>query len=543
MPRLADNVIRFVAAGLQVGARHPARRAWPALAIAALAASLPVACAQRPVPVAVVDPWPAALAAADADAAEGCYRCLARALATYEDGVARGAGTGPRAYRAAVDLAVRERVIGLYPGAYQDAPARLAHVAAPADVALASDVVPAVRWRRGSSEAGAGFALPAPTALDTLRQRRASLDAVADADAWAANLLLALVTSNPMIAVDEGQPLRGQLPALDRDMWWRRHPDDVALSFTRLALLRSSLDEVSAFHGAHPSFDEADALACEAELARGRLVSADEAFARVLVALPLVPALALRGDLRQRMEDLDTALTLYDALLDRLPEHREALHGRLKSLGFLGRHADAIDTADRMLALGTWYIGEAQYWKAWNLFSLARLDEARAAVDEARRLLVNADLSYLGGVIAFRQQRPDDALRDFDAAIELEDRHCEAHFDRAALWLTQKDWAHAADGFDQAFACLTARTPTLEQRIADAREARLDEAARAALVVRREAALQAHRHQIAWSRYNGGVAYANAGQDAEARTRANEAIAIGGPAGEAAQRLLPQLPP
>ena len=99
-------------------------------------------------------------------------------------------------------------------------------------------------------------------------------------------------------------------------------------------------------------------------------MSADEAFARALASFPsLVPALALRGDLRQRMEDFDTALTLYDALLERLPEHREALLGRLKSLGFLGRHAESLLTADRMLTLGTWYIGEAYYWKAWNLFS------------------------------------------------------------------------------------------------------------------------------------------------------------------------------
>ena len=156
-------------------------------------------------------------------------------------------------------------------------------------------------------------------------------------------------------------------------------------------------------------------------------------------------------------------------------------------------------------------------------------------------LVYDDDHYYLGGVIAFRQQRLDDAQRDFDAAIELEGRHCEAHFDRAALRLTRKEWPAAAAGFDEAFECLTARTPTLEQRIADAREARLSEEARAALVKRREQSLRDHRFQIAWARYNGGVAYANVGKLADARSRADEAIAIGGPAGEAALRLLPQL--
>ena len=150
---------------------------------------------------------------------------------------------------------------------------------------------------------------------------------------------------------------------------------------------------------------------------------------------------------------------------------------------------------------------------------------------------------YLGGAIAFRQQRLDDAHRDFDAAVELESRHCEAHFDRAAVDLTRGAWPMASAGFDEAFECLDARTPVIEQRIVDAREARLAEDVRAALVARREQALRDHHAQLGWARYNAGVAYANSGKPAEARARAGEAITIGGPAALAAQRLLPQLPP
>ncbi len=242
-----------------------------------------------------------------------------------------------------------------------------------------------------------------------------------------------MVGTNPFIGLNEGQvPPRGTQPGLDRDTWWRRHPDDGALSFTRLTLLRGSLDDLTAFRTDHPSFDEVDALIGEAELAGGRLVSADEALGRALTAFPsLVPALALRGDLRQRMEDFALALSLYDDLLARLPEHREALLGRLKCLGFLGRHVEAIATADRMLDLGTWYIGEAWYWKAWNLFSLGRLDDARASVDAARVAPGQRRSSATWAASSpFGSSGLDDAQRDFDAAIDLESRHCEAHFDR-----------------------------------------------------------------------------------------------------------------
>lgn len=509
-------------------------------ALLACALTLAGGCASRHPTRVAVDPWLERLAVADADAHAGCYRCLERALATLEEGLADGrTAIGPTAYRVAVQLAVRERLLGVYPGAHQDAPARLAAHGSPDDVALAIDVVPAIAWRRGTLDTAAGLPLGRED-LARLRARRASLEPMADGDAWAATLMLAMIGTNPMIAVDEVQSSpRGPLPRLDRDTWWRRHPDDASLSFTRLVLLRGDVADLARFREMHPGFLETDAILGEAELARGRLVSADEALARALEALPsLVPALALRADLRRRMEDLETALDLYDALLVRLPEHREGLLGRLVCLGFLGRHEEAIATADRMIDLGTWYLGEAHYWKAWNLFTLARLDLARASVDDARRLLVNADVHYLGGVIAFRQQRPDDARRDFDAAIELEGRHCEAHFDRAALALTRRSWPVASDGFDEAFECLAARTPVLEQRVEDARQARLAPEARERLVARRERALRDHRNQMAWARYNGAVGLANQGRGADARRCADEAIAMGGPAAEAAQRLL-----
>lgn len=521
------------------------RRAGVWLAVAASLVAV-ASCAPRPDRAAVVDVWPSRIIAANASVLDGCYRCLEVGLREYEAALAAGvdATVGPRAYRAAVDLALRERLLGLFPGDYQDAPARLAPHAQPDDRAAASDVLEVMPWRRGTQTLGVVPYIQ-PADLPRLRDRRRALEPLVDNDAWYARLLLQFVGSNPVLGLDEGvRPQPGPQPGLDRDVWWGRHPDDAALSFIRLTLLRATLEQMTAFREAHPAYLETDAITGEGELARGRLVSADEAFGRALEAFPmLVPALALRADIRQRMEDQEVALGLYDRLLARLPDHREALLGRVKTLGFLGRHEAAIDGADRMLALGTWYMGEAYYWKAWNLFTLGRLDESRISVDEARRLMVNADVHYLGGAIAFRQQRLDDARRDFDAAVDLENRHCEAHFDRAAVDLTRAAWPIASEGFDTAFECLAARTPVIERRIADAREARLADDVRAALVARREQALRDHQAQLGWARYNAAVAYANAGKPADARTRAGEAITMGGPAATAAERLLPQLPP
>ena len=135
-------------------------------------------------------------------------------------------------------LAVRERLLGLFPGDYQDAPARLAQHAQPDDRAAASDVLEVMPWRRGTQTLGIVPYIQ-PADVPRLRDRRRALEPVAETDAWHAVLLLALVGTNPVIGLEEGErPPRGVQPGLDRDTWWRRHPDDAALSFTRLTLLR-----------------------------------------------------------------------------------------------------------------------------------------------------------------------------------------------------------------------------------------------------------------------------------------------------------------
>ena len=156
-------------------------------------------CASRPDRAAVVDVWPSRLRAADASVADGCYRCLELALREYEAALAAGvdATVAPRAYRVAVHLALRERLLGLFPGDYQDAPARLAQHAQPDDRAAASDVLEVMPWRRGTQTLGI-VPYVQPADLPRLRERRRALEPLAETDAWHAMLLLALVGTNPV---------------------------------------------------------------------------------------------------------------------------------------------------------------------------------------------------------------------------------------------------------------------------------------------------------------------------------------------------------
>jgi tetratricopeptide (TPR) repeat protein len=61
-----------------------------------------------------------------------------------------------------------------------------------------------------------------------------------------------------------------------------------------------------------------------------------------------------------------------------VPTHRDALLGRAVTLSHLARHDEAVAAATRILELGSWFTGEAYYWRAWNEYHLARIEEARS---------------------------------------------------------------------------------------------------------------------------------------------------------------------
>ena len=50
--------------------------------------------------------------------------------------------------------------------------------------------------------------------------------------------------------------------------------------------------------------------------------------------------------------------------------------GEARSLSYLGRAEAAIAVLDEMERLGTWYMGDMYYWRAWNRHRLGQDDAA-----------------------------------------------------------------------------------------------------------------------------------------------------------------------
>src|SRR5207247_10212173 len=68
----------------------------------------------------------------------------------------------------------------------------------------------------------------------------------------------------------------------------------------------------------------------------------------------------------------------YDAALALVPTHRDALLGRVVTLSHLSRHDDAIAAATRIIELGSWFTGEAYYWRAWNEYHVVRVEDRKS---------------------------------------------------------------------------------------------------------------------------------------------------------------------
>jgi tetratricopeptide (TPR) repeat protein len=156
------------------------------------------------------------------------------------------------------------------------------------------------------------------------------------------------------------------------------------------------------------------------------------------------------------------ALALYDDALAIRPAQRDALLGRARMLTYLGRSDDAIVTATRLIDLGTWYLGDAYYWRAWNRYATGNIAGAAADVVDARRYQSSGELLTLSGMIAYDQQRPADARRDFDEALRVNPVNCPAMWYLGLIDVDARNWQPGRDTFVNAAGCYTSAVAAIE---------------------------------------------------------------------------------
>jgi len=431
------------------------------LAVACLALALAGCAARGPSPQVVAE-----LGTAHALVREGCYSCLKEAQSIFErlsapprpaPGAARGA------FDATLLLAMREKELGLPAEASLD---RARHHAAglgnsKAGVASAVPVVsPAVLLDAAQLVIGETAGLDPEqraqltgrtrVALDPANSQRRALDAWVDADPVAQYVAL-------MIDCEQTRLRESVKPA------------DVLAKYQGVPLIQFRLavcggigaPQAGPLREANPRF--LDTLPWEARRAlvgsRAEAIDLYRGAALLGQAHEAFPAshwLALFwARSNQSIAEFESALAGFDSVLADAPTHRDAMLGRVTSLSYLMRHPEAIATATRMIELGTWHIGDAYYWRAWNHYNLKALEPAWSDAEVAIKMLSTTSVYMLAGLIAYDRKDLPTAILRFDRSFELDVTNCDAVWMAALVHVDQASWPQASPKFARAMSCFS----------------------------------------------------------------------------------------
>jgi tetratricopeptide (TPR) repeat protein len=453
------------------------QRAWLALVVVALG------CASVPIRKPDAD----ALLSADQRVLAGCYDCLTDARATYER-VAVGRARPlliKRLFEVQVLIVLRERELaldwqpaleqaralakelrGAAPGSDADAPPPL-----DADRVLALvDLVPPD-----------DYGWPLATLDDHRRRRTKALSAAAGEFAWLGGSPLSpAVRAYLRMSLECGYSA-GTLGMPRRPVGWKPElpADPPPLLAYRQALCGTvTAPPLLAVRDQVPTFVETSLglgrLAVSEVLRTGQLAETLREVDAFYTRFPhSSSATYLRGSFHQLIEDWAGALPFYEATLALQPLHERALLGQTECLTRLHRPDQAIQSATRMVDAGMPFLGDALYWRAWNLRVLKRLPDARADSDRAKTMRVGSGVLTLAGIIEHDQDDLGPAELDLTRAVSLSDgRDCEAGWYLGLVHIKKAAWSPAAERFESTMACYETRQLEAEsaRRSLEARE-------------------------------------------------------------------------
>lgn len=411
-----------------------------------------VACAGRRLP-APQSPGPD-FSQADQLVADGCYTCLQEAYDVLQPHLPASEPATRRGFAVALLLAIREKELGLEATKWIEAASALAN----ADERPYVDIVAAFPWEHVGVPEYESAVRPGRS---TFEGWKASLQAAGTQPFVRDYLLLATeCRSGGSPAVDAVLPADpASSPPLIRYRAGICSPD-------QRRHLESAPDAVARF--AEAAFYLARHEIASAYSNRDWARRALPLLATAHQALPESPLIALTlANLHRARNEFQEALALYDEVLARRPVNRDALLGRTIVLTELRRSEEAIASATRMLELGTWYIGDARYWRAWNLYHRRDLAPAATDIAEATPLLRTSNAFALSGMIAFDQSRKPDAERDFTEALRLDKDNCTADWYLGVIANESGRWTDSSRRYSSAATCYERAVESFQRDRAD----------------------------------------------------------------------------
>lgn len=171
------------------------------------------------------------------------------------------------------------------------------------------------------------------------------------------------------------------------------------------------------------------------------------------------------GNIHLEWEEWQAATDVFDGVLAAKPRHPDALIGRAQAVSRLGRYQDGIDTATKLIDGGSWFLGQAHYWRAWNYNALKNNTAAHAEITRTKSLLVNAGVFLLSGLIEWGLEDRASAEREFQEAIRMDFGQCEAAFYLGGVRAELRNAEPAIAALRQAIQCYDLSTVTRRRLI------------------------------------------------------------------------------
>jgi len=518
------------------------RSVFRALGLAVFAASATCACAARHAPAPRPPDLSSRLAEADALVAAGCFDCLREALDSYQTlRTVTGAAASSielatnGAFRAAALLALRQHELGMVDDGYLKIAKEL----------LASQ--PCGAWGCESAErqlevigllpAGAPGVMARPPDSDSQMADRLRL--FRNRDVWLPLLRYSapqdLLSAYVWLAFACGPA--GNMTRNDAASTVTAFEDVPLVAFKRGTCLTIQPDDLQRLLNADPRFAEIAYPLGLAALGRLKTGEAEAAFERAYAWHPQWPALTQSlANLAIAGEDFERALGFYEKTLSLESGAVEAVLGRVRALTYLGRYEASIAATDQLLQ-GRLYLGDARYWRAMDEYQLDRFDQAWSDIEESAKLLVNALVPKLAGLIAYRRHELDVARVKFEESLQRNAMDCETSFYLGVTLAELRTWSRSADTFKVAVSCLDQAERELRLDIDRIRRSDDSPTRQARLIASREQRIGSGRRMIAQATFNTAVAYLNLSRDADARPYA-EKVADDEQFGERARELL-----
>lgn len=495
--------------------------------------------AAKPPAVAPTPPVPERLAHADGLVRAGCLDCLIAAYGEYDllrtiPAAAADATAG--AIRSAALIALRQRELGMVDEGYRQRARSLlaASTNLPEWLTTLLDVIEVL------PALGGGITRVPTSDIDLERARVLRINY----DAWSAKLRELAPTDEAVaytwLAFSCGAAQGRSLPIEEILAATGTLRDTPLLEYRRSACRTIDVERMEKLFSADSRFVETRYELGLSAIGARKLDDAEKRFEEAYAWRTEWPALTQAiANVSMTAEDFERSLTFYNRTLEMEPHAVDALLGKVRALTYLGRAIEAIATTDQLIA-ERWFVGDARYWRALNEAELQRNDEAWDDIEAAAKLVVNAEVPKLAGLIAYRRQQLDVSRAKFEQALQRNGRDCETAYYLGVVLAELREWPRTADILIAAAVCLELAEKGHREEVDTIRASNESPARKEMKIARREQYIAKGRRQMVTSWFDVAVAYYNLAKKPEARQYA-ERVVDDEQFGERAKEILARL--